>query len=107
MLAFQERVLLSRIKNPCKSLAWGVIVWRYAGDEPVVVFAHATIIHPKPKEESMLIIAIDLGKFNSVACLYSLGRATESGSDRSNYSYRCAKAKPNKNTAEENNAKNY
>ena len=44
----------------------------------------------------MLIIAIDLGKFNSVACLYSLGRATESGSDRSNYSYRCAKAKPNK-----------
>ena len=29
---------LSVIKNPCKSLAWGVIVWRYAGDEPVVVF---------------------------------------------------------------------
>ena len=59
------------MKNPCKSLAWGVIVWRYAGDEPVVVFAHTTIIHPKPKEESMLIIAIDLGKFNSVACLYN------------------------------------
>ena len=66
-----NQVRWSVIKNPCKSLAWGVIVWRYAGDEPVVVFAHATIIHPKPKEESMLIIAIDLGKFNSVACIYN------------------------------------
>ena len=38
---------------------------------PWSCFAHAKIIHPKPKEESMLIIAIDLGKFNSVACLYN------------------------------------
>ena len=33
-----NQVRWSVIKNPCKSLAWGVIVWRYAGDEPVVVF---------------------------------------------------------------------
>ena len=82
ILLWSERGRANRIKNPCKSLAWGVIVWRYAGDEPVVVFAHATIIHPKPKEESMLIIAIDLGKFNSVACIYntqtdSLGTTTK------------------------------
>ena len=66
-----------RIKNPCKSLAWGVIVCHYAVDEPVVAFAHATISHPKPKEESMLIIAIDLGKFNSVAFLYNTQTQTQ------------------------------
>ena len=99
------------IKNPCKSLAWGVIVGNYAGDAPVVVFAHATIIHPKPKEESMLIIAIDLGKFNSAACIYNTQTQKQQfetlATDRGFFEYRCAKAKPNKNTAEEKNVKNY
>lgn len=36
---------------------------------PVVVFAHATNFHPKPKDKQMIIIAIDLGKFKSVACI--------------------------------------
>ena len=58
-------------KKSCKSLAWGVIVGNYAGDEPTFVLMHATISHPKPKEDSIFIIAIDLGKFNSVAYLYN------------------------------------
>ena len=36
----------------------------------VVVFEHATIFPPKPKEKQMIIMAIDLGKFNSMACIY-------------------------------------
>ena len=37
----------------------------------MVVFVHATYFHPKPKDKQMIIMAIDLGKFNSVSCVYN------------------------------------
>jgi hypothetical protein len=37
----------------------------------VVVFVHATSFHPKPKEQVMIIMGIDLGKFNSMVCIYN------------------------------------
>ena len=36
----------------------------------MVMFEHAKISHPKPKNKRGLIIAIDLCKFNSMACIY-------------------------------------
>lgn len=32
---------------------------------------HATYFHPKPKDKQIMIMAFDLGKFNSVMCLYN------------------------------------
>ncbi len=48
----------------------------YAGDRPVVVFEHATIFHPQPKDKDMNIMAIDLGKFNSTMCLHETSKQT-------------------------------
>ncbi|MEM9940680.1 MAG: hypothetical protein AAF939_03745 [Planctomycetota bacterium] len=62
----------SRIKNPCKSRVCGRVVCDFAGDWPEVdtkVSLHlfSTL---KPKDILMDIIAIDLGKFNSMFCFY-------------------------------------
>ena len=42
----------------------------------MVVFEHATYFHPKPKDTLMNIMAFDLGKFNSMMCLYETNTKT-------------------------------
>src|SRR6516165_12779185 len=62
--------VLRRRKNPCKP--WGVVAWKLPPTKPQhpTRSLHMQTITTKPATAAEAILAIDLGKYKSVACLY-------------------------------------
>ncbi len=51
-----------------RGLGWSQLFWR---TQPVITLAwRVTKFTPKPRRFIMLILAIDLGKFNSMCCFF-------------------------------------